>query len=296
MLVSALDPALLVFQEEHWRTREQHFLNRIKSLVLHRKFIRENAQQIVITPSFAALVNELFPWNSDYKAIGELRDLRQFVLEDLANALYVDEPPRSDGLSLQPDNLTCMHVEGEEIVDAWRHLLMACTDGDASSEFDTQVATWETPVNLTSSQSITLTINKRSGTEGHQLPLVWDEGSWSSRLSPHDSWPDLYMCVELYVKANPGIQSHPMCRSKPIPFECTEEFWKCVNDLCQPRMRPLLVKAIAKKVYGILDAPLGDEALGQIRRFRVTSFWRVHYQQYNDRIVLEEFGEHDIGL
>ena len=32
MLVSALDPALLVYQEEHWRTREQHFLSRIKAL------------------------------------------------------------------------------------------------------------------------------------------------------------------------------------------------------------------------------------------------------------------------
>ena len=296
MLVSALDPALLVYQEEHWRTREQHFLNRIKALVLHRKYIRENAQQIVITPSFAALINELFPWSSDYKSINELRDLRQFMLEELARARYIEEPPRPIGLSLQPDDLTCMHVESEEVLDAWQHFLVACVDGDASSEFDAQVVTWATPVNLTNSQSITLTIDKGSGIEDHQLPLVWDDESWSSRLTPHESWPDLNMCVELYVKANPGILSHPMCRNQPIPFEWTEEFWKSVSDLCQPRMRPLLVKAIAKKVYGILDAPLGDEPLGRIRRFRVTIFWRVHYQQYNDRIVLEEFGEHDIGL
>ena len=296
MLVSALDPALMVYQEEHWRTREPHVLSRIKALGVHRKYIRENAQQIAITPSLAALVNEGFPWNKDYKAIGELRDLRQFVLEELAKARYIEEPPRPDGFSLQPDNLTCMHVESKAVLDAWDRLLVACVDGDESSEFDAQVATWATPVNLTNSQSITLTINRRSETEDHQLPLVWDEGSWSTRLSPHDSWPDLYVCVELYVKANPGMRSHPLCRNQPIPFECTEEFWKCVNELCQPRMRPLLVKAVAKKVYGILDAPLRDESLGQIRRFRVTSFWRVHYQQYNQRIVLEEFGPHDIGL
>ena len=296
MLVSALDPALLVYQEEHWRTREQHFLSRMKALGLHRKYIRENAQQIIITLRFAALVNQLFPWNKDYQALGELRDLRQFVFEDLGKARYIEESPPPDGVSLQPDHLTCMHVENDAVLDAWEDLLVACVDGDASTEFDVQVATWATPVDLAPSQSITLTINKGSGTEDHHLPLVWDEGSWSSRLSPQDSWPDLPMCVELYLKTNPRMQSHPQCRQQPIPFECTDEFWKSVNDLCQPKMRLLLVKAIAKRVHGILDSKLHDEPLGRIRRFRVTGFWRVHYQQYHDKIVLEEFGEHNIGL
>ena len=92
------------------------------------------------------------------------------------------------------------------------------------------------------------------------------------------------------------MQNYYRVRGQPIPFECTDGFWKSVDDYCQPNMRHLLVKAIAKKVYGILDASLHDEPLGQIRRFRVTTFWRVHYYELDDRLVLEEFGEHNMGL
>ena len=49
------------------------------------------------------------------------------------------------------------------------------------------------------------------------------------------------------------------------------------------------------------DGAMKDEDIarvlqGQIRRFRVTTFWRVHYYELDDRLVLEEFGEHNMGL
>ena len=296
MLLSAIDPALLMYQQEHWQTRQPHFFSRIRALALHRNIIRRYNQQIAISNEIAALVQQLFPWREDYKIIGELRDLRQFILEEFVRAHFITKTRRADEISLQPSNLTCGHIENIAVLDIWKELLCACVEEETNTEFDVQVATWETPVHLVNSQSVTITVSDDAGSEDYNLPLVWDENSWANRLHSQDPWPDLQRCAELYFKANFGMQSYPQAREHPIPFEWTDTFWKSLDDLCQPRMRHLLVKAIAKKVYGILDSKLSDEPLGQIRRFRVTDFWRVHYRQLNDRIVLEEFGEHDMGL
>ena len=296
MLLSALDPALLLYQQDHWQTRQSHFFSRINALVMHRNIVRRYNQQIAISNDIAALVQQFFPWKEDYKTIGELRDLRQFILEELGRAHYVDVTREADEITLQPANLTCAHIEAPSVLDAWKQLLCACAEQEANSEFDTQVATWEDPLHSVGSQSMTVTVNEGTGNEDHYLPLVWDENSWANRMNSEDSWPDLRKCVALYFQANFGMRSYPYVRPHPIEFEWTDTFWKSVEDFCQPRMRQLLVKAIAKKVYGILDSTLGDESLGAFRRFRVTSFWRVHYREFGDRIVLEEFGEHDMGL
>ena len=296
MLLSALDPSLLMYQEQDWRTRQSHFFDRINSLMLHRRVIRQYQQRMAISNEVAALVYKWFPWNAGFKAIAELRDLRQFILEELGRARYIAKTKAAKDISLQPTDLTCGHVGSPTVLDAWKELLCACVEEEANSEFDVQVATWGTPVHLASSQAIIVTVNERAGPEDHCIPLVWDENSWASRLQSQDSWPDLHRCVELYFRANAGMRMHPRARQCPIPFVWTDTFWKSVEDLCQPQMRQLLVKAVAKRVYGILDARLHDEPLGNIRRFRVTDFWRVHYRVLDDKIVLDEFGEHDMGL
>ena len=143
---------------------------------------------------------------------------------------------------------------------------------------------------------VTVTVHSVAGNEVHRIPLVWDEVSWDASLESQNFWPDLEKCVEIYFRSNPGMQSYRQAREHPVPFTCTDAFWKSVQDYCDPTMRRLLIKAIAKKVYGILDSKLNDEPIGDLRRFRVTLFWRVHYRQCGDNIVLEEFGPHDIGL
>ena len=296
MLLSVLDPALLVYQEDHWRSGQSHFRDRVGALALHRRLFRKYDQPIAITANLAAIVQQIFPWAAAYKSISELRDLRQFMLEELVRARYIQIAIPADDVSLNPDDLTCMYVEIEEVLAAWKELLCACAEEEGSSEFDVQVATWEHPVRQASSHSITVAVNKGGVSEALYLPLVWDETSWANRMDSQESWPDLQRCVEVYFQANSGMKSYPQCREHPIPFEWTNEFRKSVDDFCQPRMRQLLVKAIAKRVYGILDAKLHDEPLGQIRRFRVTDFWRIHYRQFEDRIVLDEFGEHNMGL
>ena len=296
MLLSALDPALLVYKEEHWRTEQRHFLDRIGTLLMHRQTIKQLGLEMAVSADLVASVYELFPWNAEFKSISEFRDLRQFVLDELGRARYFQGSVPADRVSLQPGNLTCMYVEIDRVSNAWKELLYACAEEESSSEVDFQVATSETAVNSANSRSIVVTVVEGSDSASHEIPLVWSKDSWALRINSQDSWPDLQRCVEFYFQANPGMQKYPQLREHPLPFDCTDNFWKSVNDLCQPRMRQLLVKAIAKKVYGILDVKLHDEPLGRIRRFRVTDFWRVHYRQFDDRIVLEEFGEHDMGL
>lgn len=296
MLLSVLDPALLIYQQHHWQTRQAHFFGRIKALLLHRNTIRKHNQQIAMSNDIAAIVQQCFPWRSDYRTIGALRDLRQFILEDLARTWYIQPTKAANDISLKPGNLTCVHVKDCNILDSWKELLGACVEEEGDSQFDLQIATWESPCLLGDSQSLTVSVGDCAGSENSYLPLVWDENTWANQLYSQDFWPDLQRCVELYFKNNAGMQSYHQVRVAPIPFEWTNSFWKSVDDLCQPQMRRLLVKAIAKRIYGILDSKLGDEALGDMRRFRVTGFWRVHYRQFKDRIVLEEFGAHDMGL
>ena len=296
MLLSALDPALLIYQQHHWQSRQSHFLSRVKALVLHRSITRKHNQQIVMSDDFAALVQQCFPWSSEYRAIGELHDLRLFILQEFNKLRYITTTKRAGDISLQPSNLTCAHIEDAIVLDTWKELLCACIEQEADSDFEVQVATWETPDSLGDSRSLIVSVSDNTGGEDYYLPLVWDQDSWTNQLHSQDSWPDLQRCVESYFQANVAMQRYPYARATPIPFECTDSFWKSVENFCQPQMRRLLVKAIAKKVYGILDSRLGDEPLGRIRRFRVTSFWRVHYRQVGGRIVLDEFGEHDMGI
>ena len=296
MLLSALDPALLIYQQHHWQTRQCHVLSRLRALVLHRQTVRRYNQQFAISNDIAAQLQQCFPWSRDYRAIAELRDLRQFILEELGRARFVNKTKGTDAISLRPNDVTCAYIEDIAILDAWKELLGACLEAEVCSESDVQIATWESPGVLGSQGTLTVGITRGTAGEDHYLPLVWNEDSWARQLNAQDSWPDLQRCVEFYFKANVGMQRYSQVRSTPIPFDCTASFWKSVDQLCHPRMRRLLVKAIAKKVYGILDSKLGDEPFGQVRRFRVTNFWRVHYRQCRSGILLEQFGEHDMGM
>ena len=295
MFLSALDPDLLLFKREDWLTEQPHFTYRIKSLAMHRKIIRHHNQKVAMSSPMAAVVCESFPWNDNYKHIPELRDLRQFVIDDLAKAHFITGNKEAIELSIHPTDITCKYTNSS-VWDSWKELLYGCVKEEACSFYEAQIATWEEGVQVPTSESLMITVSKTTGKQEYRLALVWDEASWNRRLYSQDAWPDLQRCVQLYFKTNPAMQSYPGIREQPVPFEWTAKFWKSVDDFCQPNMRHQLIRAIAKKVYGMLDKGLNDEALGTIRRFRVTSFWRVHYRDVDGTILLEEFGEHDMGL
>ena len=257
--------------------------------------IRNYGLRIAMSPYFAAAIYQSFPYNPSAKSIPELRDLRQFVYADMARAVYVNgEAPNQ--VTLQPDHITCEYVAYPEIRAIWKQLLNGCIEYGMQSAYDVHIATWESSAPSSLPKSMTLTIHTDHDAVEYKIPLVWDDGSWIDQLTSLSAWPDLIKCVELYFNTNVGMQAYTGLRQQPLPFECTDQFWKSVNDLCVPRMRLGLVKAIAKKVYGILDPSLGDESIGETRRFRVTDFWRVHYRYSGDKIILDQFGEHNMGI
>lgn len=298
MLLTCIDPALLLYRKDHWQTGQAHSFSRIRALSLHRKHIRKFNQQLAISDSIRAIVYECFPWNASYKSIPELHDFRQFVLDDLGRAQSVEGPTRAIDVQLHPNTLTCMHLDSPAAVDCWKEFLGNCIAERAISAIDFQIATWPQPVEQAGTKEPTLTITCHSRKETCSLPIVYDEESWLASWARHlvfeDQWPDLQICVKLYYQSDSAMQRYGEAR-EPIQFECTTGFLKSVENRCQPRIRPLLVKAIAKKIYGIFDSGLRDEPFESVRRFRVDNFWRVHYREHGDKIVLEEFGPHDMG-
>ena len=296
MLLSIIDPDLLVYERKHWESDFQQFIERLNTLILHRRFIRAHHQNIAITFELAAIVYEVFPWSSSYRDFPELRDLRLFMTQDLNRVQYVDSVP-SQQVSPSPDGLTCRYVASSSILNAWRSLLGGCAKEQANSEKDFVVATWIALGNTIDTPFLDVTLSGDIESETHSFLVAWDEGSWANCLASQSPWPDLKECVDLYYLTQPAIRNLPGVKDTPTDFICTDDFWKSVERFCKPNMRQALIKAIAKKVYGVLDAGLHDEPLsGGIRRLRVTEFWRIHYTYNQSVIVFQEFGEHNMGL
>jgi hypothetical protein len=248
---------------------------------------------IALSNTLAGLI-----YQKNHRIISESRDFRQFILEELQRAYYIDTEIAGE-VNLQPPGIICEHVETPEVIEAWKDLLGGCVDRVVSAQFDPQIATWETDALREHSGAMVLTIHHseaESGPQVYHLPLVWDDDSWATQLATQEWWPDLHRCVELHFRTHPAMRDFPGVREQPIPFEDTRAFQKSVDQYGKDeQLRRSLVEALTKRVYGILDASLGDEPLGRVRRFRVTRFWRVHYREEEGRIILEEFGPHSIG-
>jgi hypothetical protein len=294
MLLSALDPTLLFYKLEDWQARKTHCFDRFRALVLHFRVTREYGQQIAMTGNLEGLIYQFFPWNADFKNISELRDLRNFVLNDIQRVRRIDAKVAGD-IDLRPTGIVCKYVEDPGVIAAWEELLHGCID-EISAGFDPQIATWDTlAVRQCDSMSLTIRDSEEEIDVQYDLPLVWDRDSWATQLVKQDWWPDLQRCVELEFRTNPGIRYHSMVREQAIAFKCSKRFLDSLKRSCNSiHLQHSLIEALTKKVYGIRNAGLGDEQIGNIGRFRVTDFWRVHYRVEGGQIVLLEFGPHDM--
>lgn len=295
MLLTAIDPDLLIYDEHDWQTRQEHFFQRVNALSLHRSLNREYGQRIAMSDELVAIVYQAFPWSHTYRGVAELRDLRQFILEELGRVYTISSPAVADSVTLRPEDLTCGRSSVPGVRESWRTLLRTCIGLEDTSEVGLQVATWPLVVQEAECEELFVSIVCQSKNVDYRLPLVWDTASWHSRLGFQDFWPDLHKCVDSYAQSNFARYESRRTRVA-LSFDCTDKFSRSVVRLCQPPIRHLLIKALAKKVHGIHDVRLHDEALGELRRFRVTRFWRVHYRDLGERILLHEFGPHDMGL
>ena len=297
MLLSAIDPSLLIYNLQDWQSQADHCLARFRALVLHRRMTRDYDQRIVISDLFIAQIYQHFPWKS-FREIYDLRDLRQFIYEDLQRAEIINTE-YTQIVNLTPSRITCEYVNNPEIIDSWEKLLCGCVREDASGQFDYQVATWERISICEDLDSPSLIIKKFENDQCVQtyiLPLVWDEDGWINQLNTLEWWPNLHRCVELCFRSHRSLRENVRARETPLHFELTSKFRNSIESYCtNRRLRRSLIKAITKRVYGIIDVGLGDKPFGNMRRLRVTRYWRLLYQDIGDCLILEEFGPHNIG-
>jgi len=290
MLLSALDPALLFYDPEDWEHRQAHCFARFGALSLHIQMTKDYRQKIAMSDEFEwLLMSQKFPWDEKSKNIPEVRDLRQLMYNDLLRVEQRINIEEAVDIDLRPEGILCECIERQEIIDLWEKLLCGCIS--EITEFEPQVASWVTSA-ISPYRSICLTICS-TGTQ-HELPLVWDEDSWFTQLTGQNWWPNLQRCVEFESKINPSIRDYASVRKQPISFECTKEFQHSLDELCtDDSYRRSLVEALTKKVYGV-HVGLNDKQIrgSNMRRFRVTDFWRVHYCMEGERIVLLRFGPH----
>ena len=294
MLLTAIDPDLLLYDEIEWNEQREDVWRRMRALTTHRAMMRQDGVKLAISNSFASHIYNRFPWNLTARNIPELRDLRRFVTDDLNKAEFVTEFGDYANSSLSPEGITCTVVLTPDTHAIWLDLLVTAIHRQDSFGWRVQVATWTMPVERTGVTELIVAFRHDDVVREEHVPLVWDDESWQQALATQDAWPDLRLCAERHFLGNSGLRNHPSARREPFELEFTDTFWKSVER--QPDMHGALIRSVAKLIYGIRDPGLGDELWGNRRRFRVSDFWRVHYRQVGDRIILEEFGEHDIGI
>ena len=240
MFLSALDPALLIYELEDWVGNEAHCLSRLDALRMHRKMLREHEQPIVTTDDLDAILYGTFPLNPQYKNIAELYDVRRFIFEDLQRAHRVS-PQLEKLVTLQPEGITCTHLvtaNGRQSLGGIASWMCGGGDPKPATPYKSLPGRKMHPGQLP--ETMTLTVTGESETATYLLPVVWDADSWLTQLAPLDAWPDFQRCVELCFLADPGMRSFERVRERPLPFEWTDRFEKSVGALCQPPLRTAL--------------------------------------------------------
>jgi hypothetical protein len=127
-----------------------------------------------------------------------------------------------------------------------------------------------------------------------QVPVVWSAETWDEELAGWSWWPDLRRCVRFAIVRNPGLAQHEKRLANPLNFDWTPSFFDAL-DSCDAKLREDAIEAIAKRVHGIVDDALGDEAFKGHRRMRVSLSHRIHYRVRGSRILFQDFGPHSLG-
>ncbi len=292
MLISVFDPALLFYRLSDWQHEEEHCFHRFEALAVHSQIMQEYGQRMAMSDDLESLIYSSFPWDAASQGIGKLRDLRNFMLQDMQTAKCIVDTMVFAAVELEPVAVLCEHVEESEVIDAWKELLCSCVATADSRE--SVIATWGTPA-VCECKSVNLTIHgPDSGPDNqYDIPLVWDDDSWATQLVEQDWWPDLQKCVELKFKTR--YITHPMAKGRPVPFECSNKFLRSLNQIHDDKqLQSSLIEAITKAVYGIHDKGLGYKEIGEIIRFRRTKSQRVHGRMENGKLILEKFEGHRI--
>jgi len=291
MTFAFIDPALLVYRAEDWRVGSNLCHERCCALLFHRGFVRNFGLRFLWSNDLMALLWNSFPFDVDLSRFPEFRDFKAFVYDDLQRAKLVD--CNKDGTaSIVPDGVVCLLVSDQCVVDTWCATLQGCPE-------NTRVASWRPAGSGGSRDCATIEVRQRGSTGTSRKKVYFlvynDPTSWAQTLDACEWWPDFEKAVQLQFWSSPGLRGHRAARQSPLALTCDPQFVKSAGRYCRSSgLRKSLLQALAKRVYGITDSALRDESYCGVRRFRVTSFWRVHYEETAHGLRLLKLGPHDM--
>jgi hypothetical protein len=274
---------LLLFEKEELERGADDFYRRVEAVLLHRSMASGFRIQLITSDELVTGILESFPWSESWRP--ETLDLRQLVLEDLARANRV-EPWVGVGWTCAPEWMLGHVPVWAGVAQSW--ISTAWAIGFAGGA-DSCVLGWSA-----SDRSPDVRV-ENGASEARVLPVVADRKDWANACDPCGAWPNISAAVESYHLRSDGLAGHSSGRGRgPVEFTWTSEFIDTVEELAVPAgLLKEVVKAIAKRVYGIVDEGLGDEIVGGIGRFRVTRYWRIHYRP-GVPLTLLRFGPHDM--
>jgi len=282
-LSAVIDPSLLVFRFPNWRDGSDDWDERRDALVQHVSVLRRFQVPCIATVDFLNVVLSRQPWAESIDRMPELRDLRLFVTGELAKANFIE--PRDLGpLSVSPVDSMCRHVEGDmELIRSWHELLSAVLDEPIV------LALWPSSA---CAGSCLIHVEAPEAGVSRTVPGVSDEESWAATIPSFvDYWPDLERLVDLECMATPALRTARMVST--MRLRLLDGFLDSVIGAgVDAATRGALVRVVAKRLCGVVDAGMGNEKVGAFWRMRASDYWRIHYELDGDELVLRRFGPH----
>jgi hypothetical protein len=281
---AVLDAAIVSYDEGGFAALDVETLDKLQSLVTHRGMLSDFEIPLLVTPEFIARLMEAFPWSTS-QLHPETRDCFRFLTEDLARARYLDPivpaPPAG--------NWEFCHGVAPDLEEAWRSLLGAAAENCELSSGRCLVGSWG---DACAEGETSLVV----GDVIRTYSCASSRDEWYPWLSDIDWWPDVQRWVRIVFGADDSLRHHEMARDEPMAFVLEDGFIEAVEThQAHVQHRDALIRALTKRVYGILDHGLGDEQFQHHRRMRVTAYWRIHYRVDSGTIVFEEYGPHSMG-
>jgi hypothetical protein len=276
-----LDPALLLYRPDDWLQHAQHCDERMGALLEHRDNCVRFGGKIALTPEMQSLLVSNFPWDAQSR-VPQVRDLIRVIMGDLQRAEFLT-PAEADTTSVSVTGL-CQHVDWEIVERPWKGLLGSLVSVEAT----VLVATW-TKLNPAQLRVSTLTGSVRRSAD---LPIVWNDDGWAEQVDPMSAWPDLALCTRILVSSDAGWRTRSgSAVAKPLRYD---DAFVREAELALPSDvdRRSFFKCLAKLAFNHRDGGLGDEAVRDFRRCRITRGRRLHYRETANVITLLSVGGH----
>lgn len=291
-----VDPSLVVYSDAEVLAGGGALDLRIESLLVHRDMRRKFGIGVVASREFLREVLMRFSWSLPTDRAPLLRDVRTFVLSELQRATLL---PSDDLGPPVCSNLPRGYLLPKEdtLRDAFLRLAFAMGMSAQSIGVGCAIGSQVGDGPGFDARSCLRVRCPDTSPGEHPVPLVADKSSWYRFLRGFSWWPDIPRCVEVYANSEPGFLVARRSLREPRAFVLSRRF--CNAAAARVKSADLqngVIEALAKRIYGIVDAGLRDEPFEGGRRMRLSGGWRIHYHVEGARLLFDDVGPHSLGL